>query len=175
MDDIIENESENRIYEIGFHILPTVTEDKVSIETDTLKALVTKHGGEVISEGAPALVDLAYTIKKRIEGGYERYDRAYFGWIKFEMGAENAIAFKADIEELETVLRYLIIKTVRENTLYGDTIDLSSEDDDRGDRKERKEKKPQVVSAEEEKEEKGEVVEEELNKKLDELVTDDTV
>jgi len=167
--DTIENENENesQIYEIGFHIVPTVAEDKVSVETDTLKALVAKHDGEIISEGESKLQDLAYTIKKRIEGGYERYDRGYFGWSKFEMSIENIEAFKADVEELPNVLRFLIIKTVRENTLYGDSLVLI--DEEQGDERPR-EKKPVVISAEEEKKENGEVSEEELDKKLDELV-----
>jgi len=174
---VSENET-SRIYEIGYHIMPSVSEENVSTEVETIKGLISKHGGTVVSEGEPKLTDLAYTMRKRLEGGYKNFDKAYFGWVKFETDQDNINSFSEDIDELESILRFIVVKTIKENTLYGDSLIIESEESEEGDNKGQVPTKEEPVKAktgEEEKEEKGEVVEEELDEKLDELISDDKV
>ncbi|PIR86303.1 hypothetical protein COU13_01735 [Candidatus Kaiserbacteria bacterium CG10_big_fil_rev_8_21_14_0_10_43_70] len=44
------------------------------------------------------------------------YGRAYFGWIKFECDASNVFALDEILRADENVLRYIIFKTIREDT-----------------------------------------------------------
>ena len=121
-------EAETQVYEIGFHIVPSVDEANVGKEVDIIKALIEKNGGIFIAEEFPKLIDLAYTIIKGIEGKKERFDTAYFGWIKFEMKTDNIVNVKEEVDHNKNILRYLIIKTVKESTLIPKSISSVKED-----------------------------------------------
>lgn len=108
------------VYEIGYLLMSSVPEDKVSIEAEAVKKIITGAGSTVIAEGEPQLEDLAYTMRiKKVSGAYEQYDQAYFGWVKFEVGSDAIEAIKKSIEKLPVVLRMLLISTVKDNTYLG--------------------------------------------------------
>ncbi len=116
----IENEaveSEARIYEVGFHIVPLVAEENVSKEASEIKFLIEKQKGAMISEEMPRICPLAYTIAKTVDGKKHIFDKAYFGWIKFEVDATALPAIKEALEANQNILRFILVKTVRENTL----------------------------------------------------------
>ena len=105
------------VYEIGYLIVSSVPEEKVSGEVEAIKKMIADAGSTVITEEAPYAQDLAYTMRKKmVSGGYEKYDAAYFGWIKFEVGSDKIEALKNSIEAHPSVLRMLLITTVKENT-----------------------------------------------------------
>lgn len=110
------------VYEVGFHIVPAVSPEKLSEEVDAIKAVLGKGGAVIISEEFPKLRNLAYTLMKIIGPARHKYDTAYFGWIKYEMSPDFAGDVKKALDANEKILRYLIVKTVRENTLYGPKI-----------------------------------------------------
>jgi ribosomal protein S6 len=114
--------TEGTVYEVGYHIVPAVSPEKLPAEVDALKAVLGKSGATVISEEFPKLRNLAYQMVKAIGPARHRYDSAYFGWIKFEAQPEAALEIKKALDGNEKILRYLLIKTVRENTLYGAKI-----------------------------------------------------
>lgn len=101
---------------------------------------------------------LAYPIAKAIKGDKKLCKEAYFGWIKFEAPTEAIEGFKKEIEVQENLIRSLIVKTVRENTLYGPKF-LKD-----------KEMKREKKEGEEKDEPKGEINEVELDKSIDSLV-----
>ncbi len=107
----------SRVYEVGFNILPTIASDDVSREFGNIKALIEKRGGVFISEELPKLRPLAYSISKVIGIKKEKFNEAYFGWVKFEADAQAVIEIKKDLGAYENILRFLILKTVRESTL----------------------------------------------------------
>lgn len=110
------------VYEVGFHIVPAVSPETLPKEVDAIKAILGKAGAVVISEESPKLRNLAYTLVKIIGPTRHKYDTAYFGWIKYEMSPDFAMDVKKALDADEKILRYLIVKTVRENTLYGTKI-----------------------------------------------------
>ena len=83
---------EPRIYEIGYHIIPTVKEEDVEKIVGGIRSVIEKSGGSFIAEGAPSLIRLAYPISALAVEGEKRveYDRGYFGWIKFESAISAA-------------------------------------------------------------------------------------
>ncbi|MEN9913126.1 MAG: hypothetical protein RLY66_534 [Candidatus Parcubacteria bacterium] len=111
---------EQSVYEIGYLIASSIPEEKVQGEADAVKSIITGSGASVLAEEAPHRQHLAYTMsKKTVSGGYDKYDIAYFGWTKFELGSDKIEAVKKAIELHPSVLRMLLISTVRENTYLG--------------------------------------------------------
>ncbi len=123
--DTNERQEGVRVYELGFHFVPTLSEDQVEVQFSHLKSLIEKKGGTFIAEGTPEMIDLAYEISKTVKAEKKRYTEAYFGWVKFELNAEEIPAFEKDVKAFEPILRYLLITTVRENTLVGAKEDSS--------------------------------------------------
>lgn len=104
------------VYEIGYLILPSIPEDKLSSVTSAIRKVITTEGGTEIDAEEPFKEPLAYTMSKTI--GASRYvlSDAYLGWIKFEADRAKALVIKAGIEKIEEVLRFLLIKAPRETT-----------------------------------------------------------
>jgi len=111
------NDSDSRIYEIGFHVVPTVTEEEVVFVANTVKDLIESAKGAIIMDQNPSLMDLAYSIDHIVANKKSIYNSAYFGWIKFQMEPEAIHSIKDGLEKNENVFRFLIIKTVKEDTL----------------------------------------------------------
>lgn len=116
------------VYEVSFLIVPTVSEDSISEEFSAVKSAVESSGGSVITEEFPKKRNLAYTMEKAFESKYQRYDEAYFGWIKFELVSASVADIKAELDKRQTVLRHMIVKTVRENTMFTSNLDGSESD-----------------------------------------------
>lgn len=113
----VEREERLKVYELGFHFVPTLSEDDVTVKFSELKSFVEKLGGEFISEDAPKPISLAYDISKTVKAVKKWYKNAYFGWVKFTLVPEDIEALEKQVKEFEPVLRYLLIGTVRESTL----------------------------------------------------------
>lgn len=111
---------EPRVYEVGYHILSSVDEGNIEKEREALVAIITKFNGIVISEEMPALVDLAYDMDKIIENKRQIYSQAYFGWIKFDLSQDSITSLEKEVEALKSMLRFILIKTVRENTIISE-------------------------------------------------------
>ena len=116
----MEIEQETKVYEIGFHIVPTVAEDAVPTEFEAIKGLITKEGGEIIAEGAPELRNLAYQISKTVKAIKSNYTKAYFAWVKFTLSPEAINKIKLALDESPVILRHLITNTVKESTLWSE-------------------------------------------------------
>jgi ribosomal protein S6 len=161
----IAKNNEEKIYEIGYHIVSSVAEENIPTEVDKIKKYLSEEKAVIISEQIPKLRPLAYSIKKAIGGSYKTYDKAYFGFIKFELNEDGDIKkIDSAMKNNESVLRYIVIKTVRENTMYSPKITVFSE----------KESKIKTV-LKEDKDIKGkkQVTEEELDKTIDALVSEE--
>ncbi|MFZ2555965.1 MAG: 30S ribosomal protein S6 [Minisyncoccia bacterium] len=105
-----------RIYEVGYHIVPTVKDEDVEKVVGTIRSSIEKEGGSFIAEGSPSLVKLAYSIELRESEKYTAYDRAHFGWIKFEGTPELAKILADSLEKNVHLMRSVVFKTVREDT-----------------------------------------------------------
>lgn len=105
------NQENSRLYEIGFHLVSTVAPDKVADEFEIIKNLITKNNGEIVKEGEPKLMNLAYMMVKKIGGANHRFTQAHFAWIKFNMSPEDVVVFKQTVDTLVNVLRYIVVKT----------------------------------------------------------------
>lgn len=165
-DENKKEESFEKIYEIGYHIIPAVAVENLSIEVDNIKNFLVKEGVEIISEDFPKLRDLAYAILKTVGGTRRKFDTAYFGWVKFDAGETPIAKVKKFLDENENILRYLLINTTKENTIFSaKTEDIQ----DKGEAKEIKKEKEQETKI---KEIKSPISEEDLDKTIDNLIAE---
>ena len=147
-----------QVYEISFLILPTVAEEKLGDEVAVLQKAIEAGEGTVISESFPAMRDLEYTMQKYIDTKKTSFDTSYFGWIKFEAEPSMAADLKKDADEHPHVLRYLIVKTVKESTLLTKPAEREERKETTGDK------------GKKEVEKKGDINEETIDETIEELV-----
>lgn len=122
----ISERSDSKVYEIGYILLSSIPEEKVSSEVDSLKAMLVKRNAAIIAEGEPLLKALTYTMVKKIGAVNRRFNQGYFGWIKFEMAPEETAAVNKWLLETESILRSILITTVRENTMVSEKLALEA-------------------------------------------------
>ena len=121
-------ERDVKVYEIGYLIVPSIPEEKVAGQVSAIKDILSKHKAEVIADEPAALRSLAYTMIKKIGTVNRRFDSAYFGWIKFEAAPVEVRLIEKEVKEVESILRLLLINTVREHTLLSSKLNLESSD-----------------------------------------------
>ncbi|MCX6752846.1 MAG: 30S ribosomal protein S6 [Candidatus Nomurabacteria bacterium] len=116
MEDNTKN-SDARIYEVGYLLSNSIEEADVALEYGNLKELISSLDGEIVSDEMPRDIELAYTIEKIIANKKHKFDNAYFGWVKFAMDPEKVLELKKKLDLDVKIVRFLILKTVRENTI----------------------------------------------------------
>ena len=151
-------EKESTVYEISLLFLPTLSQEEALARAEHIRSDIAKRGGQVISHEDPISIPLAYKMVKVIGTSHQKFDKGYFAWIKFEMSPETLSDLKKHLDEDGSVLRYLIIKTVRENTLLHGHMMFRKE--------EKAAKEPTDEAATESKDESLE----DLDKSIDDLV-----
>ncbi len=166
MEKVEKQEVGAQVYELGYHIVSTVAEENLPKEVENLKAIVLKDGGSLVSEGEPKLINLAYSMTKSVADSKKKFDTAYFGWIKFEAKSELIPEMKKKIDASSTVLRYLLIKTVRENTLFTPKLTVRAPGKEGKEEAAPKAKKSTKASADKA------ASAEELDKTIDEMVSE---
>ena len=120
---VIENKGEESsndrlgVYEVGYHLVPTIPEENLGEEVTALKDLLADKGASFISDEYPKLMELAYEMTRSIANKKQKFSTAYFGWVKFECSPDQAKVIKELLDKNEKLVRYLLIKTVRENTI----------------------------------------------------------
>ncbi len=108
-----------KVYELGSHIISSIPEEEVGKVYESLKGLITKAGGTIVAEEAPKLMDLAYVMIKHVHGKNVRHATANFSWIKFEIDPAQIPEIHDAVAKNDNILRFIIVKTVKESTLYG--------------------------------------------------------
>lgn len=150
------------VYEVSYLLLPSLALEQVPLEVTSIKEVISSRGGAVISDEDPILIDLAYPMTKVVQTLRHKATTGYFGWIKFEMTSGGIEAVKKALDANDKILRYLIIKTVRENTLLLGKMKLEKEEKSR-----REDEEGEIVTDEVA---KDVAPEEEIDKSIDDLV-----
>lgn len=137
------------MYEIGYLLTPLIPEEKLDEEVFVLRKLIEDKKGLIINEARPKMRKLAYIIKN--------FESAYFGWIKFTADPETIKEIESSLKNPpiggDKLVRFLIVKVIKEAAVL------------RPARKIIKKKKPA------EPKEKIEIKPEEIDKKLEELLS----
>ena len=104
----------SQVYEVGYLVLPSITEDSLPNVVDSIKEIINKNGGHTLDGEAPMLTDLAYPLSKTIGASKYVVNDAYFGWQKFEAESNSIEVIKSALEKKEELIRFLLVKTTRE-------------------------------------------------------------
>ncbi len=147
-----------KIYEVGFHIVPTVPEDGLGARVTAIRDVIESKGGHIIADEYPKHMDLTYAMTKVAANKRSLYRSAYFGWLKFEIDPKEIKAIESEIMADDLVLRFILAKTVRENTMAPKKALMAKRAEESG------------AKPEEKVEEKPKLSAEELDKTIDDLV-----
>lgn len=105
-----------QVYELGYLVLPSVTEDNIPTVVSNISSIIEKSGATALDSEDPFLNDLAYSMSKTIGARKYVVDEAYIGWMKFEAQSSMIEGIKLAVDKVEEVLRTLLIKVPRETT-----------------------------------------------------------
>ena len=153
------NSTDPRVYEVGYLFVPTISLEDLPVNYGDLKELIASFDGKIISDDMPKMINLAYTMLKVVANVRSKFDTAYFGWVKFEMDPQKVLELKKKLDLSPTIIRFLIIKTVKENTIATKRFAF----------RDSAHKKP-VTKKEEGTAENVEVNKEELDKEIDAMI-----
>jgi ribosomal protein S6 len=109
---------DSRVYEISFIFDNKLDEGTALEKSNAIKQSIATLGGSFISEEAPYMRELAYEMIRVVNNVNIRFNVGYFGWIKFELDASKVKELEKGLKLDEEVIRYLVVSTVRENTVY---------------------------------------------------------
>jgi len=112
-----EQEVRLSVYEVGYLMVPTIAEENLGGEVTTFKDMFLENGAVFISDEYPKLIELAYEMTRSILNKKQKFSYGYFGWVKFECTTASAKKIKDLLDKNENLVRYLMVKTVRENTM----------------------------------------------------------
>lgn len=160
MENSVENKGKERVYELGYLLVSTLSEESVPAEYGNLKELITSIGGEVVTDEMPKMITLAYTMDRVWKNKRTKFDNAYFGWIKFTLDPEKIADLKSKLSLNENLIRSLIVKTVKENTIASKRFV----------HKDMGKRKPYQAKKEGENEEVVPINKEEIDKEIDALI-----
>lgn len=107
----------NRFYELGYLLSPTIAETEVAGELTRLTSALEAVGAVFHSQSEPEFIDLAYTVEKHQNAKKNKFNQAYFGWIKFESVPSALIDLKKDLDSNLNLIRYILLKTDVENVV----------------------------------------------------------
>lgn len=109
---------DNRVYEISFIFDNKIDENTMLEKWDAIKQSIASLEGSFISEEAPYMRELAYEMIRVVKNVNVRFNEGYFAWVKFEMDADKVKNIESALKLDEEIVRFLVVKTVRENTVY---------------------------------------------------------
>ncbi len=117
MEETEEKEFPSGIYEVGYIMVPDIAEENLGEEVTKFKDSFIEAGALFISDEYPKMTELAYEMSRSINNKKQKFSYGYFGWVKFECNTLTIKKIKENLDKNEKVIRFLLIKTVRESTL----------------------------------------------------------
>lgn len=110
-DDVLEDNGEPRVYELGFHLDPELPSEEVKKAYHAVRELV---GEGLIAEGEPEKIQLAYTISRKDVAGRRDFDSAYFAWIAYEATALRHAEILAAANADTHIIRFIDLLTEKD-------------------------------------------------------------
>ncbi|KKW37152.1 MAG: hypothetical protein UY81_C0002G0010 [Candidatus Giovannonibacteria bacterium GW2011_GWA2_53_7] len=114
---VMEIAKDPQIYEVGYHIVPIVGEDNLGARATAVRDMIETRKGVILSDEFPKSMDLAYPMVKIAENKRATYTSSYFGWFKFQAEPSAIRAIETDLKADNNIMRFMLVKTVRENTM----------------------------------------------------------
>lgn len=119
---------EKEVYEISFIFDGRLEEGKAVEKLEALKKDIASLEGSFISEETPYMRELSYEMTRVVNNVNVKFSEGYFGWVKFELLPENLEEIDKKLKLDEEVVRFLIIKTNKENDVFTKEIPVMKAD-----------------------------------------------
>ncbi len=130
-----QREDKKMVYEIGCLFVPIISDKDVLTEVSKIKSILEELDCNFLSGDGPDMKELAYSMKKMIDGEKHLFAKAYFVWLKFTADSDKLVDLKKDLDKNENILRYILIKTVKEDMLISSQKKILSKITDEKNRK----------------------------------------
>jgi len=117
VDESVDTDVKSSIYEVGYIMVPSIPEENLGGEVSSFKDGLAEMGATFISDEYPKMIELAYEMSRSIQNKKQKFSYGYFGWVKFECSTIAGKVIKDALDKNEKLVRYLMIKTVRESTM----------------------------------------------------------
>ena len=119
MDEEIDgaDASEVRVYELGFHLDPELPQETIKQTYQSIRGVIASVG-EVVAEGEPTKVPLAYTISIKNTAGRRDFDTAYFCWIAYETNGAGHAKVTELASETTSIIRFIDLRTTKEGAKH---------------------------------------------------------
>ena len=108
--EIEEGNNETRTYELGFHIDPELPQEEVKKTYQAIREKIAA-AGEIIAEGEPEKIPLAYTISRQETTGRRDFTSAYFAWIAYEATGEGHETIGSMARSESRIVRFIDLRT----------------------------------------------------------------
>ncbi len=116
-DALLEDGSEPRVYELGFHLDPELPTEEVKKAYQAVRSHI-EEKGTLVAEGEPQMVQLAYTISRQETSGRRDFDSAHFSWIVYEATPENHAEVISVIGANKHIIRFVDLLTTKDSARH---------------------------------------------------------
>ena len=106
-------EGEARVYELGFHLDPELPTEEVKKAYQAVRDMIAKQG-DIVAEGSPVKIQLAYTISRQETTGRRDFNSAYFSWIVYEASPDKHAEVVAAANADKRIIRFVDLVTTKE-------------------------------------------------------------
>ena len=111
-------------YELGYHLVPFITEEALPTEVGHIREIIERSGGISTADQFPTARPLAYEIARMTAGKRQTYTQSYFGWIQFELVPSALAEVKLALDGNDRILRLIIVRAKREIPLASRTASI---------------------------------------------------
>ena len=111
--EIEEGNNETRTYELGFHIDPELPQEEVKKTYQAIREKIAA-AGEIVAEGEPEKIPLAYTISRQETTGRRDFVSAYFAWIAYDATGEGHEAVASMARAESRIVRFIDLRTTKD-------------------------------------------------------------
>ena len=110
------------IYEIGLHLLPSITDKSAEKELAKVVDNLKNFGSEILGEEINEKRKLGYEISHGIDVPYEKINESHFCSIKFKALSENISKINQMLSVNDCILRFILFKTIEGNTRAPESV-----------------------------------------------------
>src|SRR3989344_7604159 len=115
-DEASDESGEPRVYELGFHLDPELPTEEVKRAYQDIREFV-ESKGPIVAEGAPEMLQLAYTISRQGHSGAQvrrDFDSAYFCWVVYETSAPSHAELLSAASADKRIIRFIDLITTKD-------------------------------------------------------------
>lgn len=109
--------AETRVYELGFHLDPELSDSDAKKMYQTLRDLAESKGA-IIAEGLPQKIQLAYTVSRTEQSVRQDFNSSFFSWFAYEVDGAGHDAVVQAAKAENRIFRFIDLRTTKEQAQH---------------------------------------------------------